>query len=86
MARNTPRIRPERVAEQIRVTVAEILQYELKDPRIGLTTCTRVNLSGDLRVAKIYVSVLGDGEEQKRSLRALERALEYGVRKLKLTG
>jgi ribosome-binding factor A len=65
------------VAEQIRVEIAEILQRELKDPRIGLATCTRVNVSGDLRVAKVYVSVLGDEPEQKQTMKALGRASGY---------
>jgi ribosome-binding factor A len=77
MSRHTPRVRPERVAEQIRVEVAGILQRELKDPRIGLTTCTRVQVSGDLRVAKVYVSVLGDSSEQDQTMKALGRASGY---------
>jgi ribosome-binding factor A len=65
------------VAEQIRVEIAEILQRELKDPRIGLTTCTRVNVSGDLRVAKVYVSVLGSESEQQQTMKALGSASGY---------
>jgi ribosome-binding factor A len=65
------------VAEQIRVEIAEILQRELKDPRIGLATCTRVNVSGDLRVAKVYVSVLGSEPEQKQTMEALGSASGY---------
>jgi ribosome-binding factor A len=65
------------VAEQIRMEIAEILQRELKDPRIGLATCTRVNVSGDLRVAKVYVSVLGSESEQRRSMKALGGASGY---------
>jgi ribosome-binding factor A len=65
------------VAEQIRVEIAEILQRELKDPRIGLATCTRVTLTGDLRVAKVYVSVLGSEPEQKETMKVLGRASGY---------
>jgi ribosome-binding factor A len=65
------------VAEQIRVEIAGILQRELKDPRIGLATCTRVNVSGDLRVAKVYVSVLGSEPEQKQTMKALGIASGY---------
>lgn len=57
--------------------IAEILQRELKDPRIGLATCTRVNVSGDLGVAKVYVSVLGSEPEQKQTMKALGRASGY---------
>ncbi len=69
------------MAEQIRIEIAEILQRELKDPRIGLATCTRVSVSGDLGVAKVYVSVLGNPEEQKSTMVALEHATGY-VRRL----
>jgi ribosome-binding factor A len=69
------------VAEQIRIEFAEILQRELEDPRIGLATCTRVSVSGDLGVAKVYVSVLGSPEEQKNTMVALEHAAGY-VRRL----
>jgi len=79
--RGGARVRPERVAEQIRVEIAGILQRDLKDPRVGLATCTRVQLSRDLKVAKIYVSVLGSSEEQKRTMAALEGASGF-VRRL----
>ncbi len=77
MSRGTSRVRPERVAEQIRVEVAGILQRQLKDPRIGLATCTRVLVSGDLGVAKVYVSVLGSESEQKKTMMALGKASGY---------
>ena len=74
------RIRPERVAEQLRMDVADILQKDLKDPRLGMVTCTRVDLTNDLRHAKVYVSVLG--EDKDDSMRALESAAGYVRRKL----
>jgi ribosome-binding factor A len=79
--RGGARIRQERVAEQIRIEIAGILQRDLKDPRVGLATCTRVRVSGDLKVAKIYVSVLGAPEEQKRAMAALDGASGF-VRRL----
>lgn len=81
MPRGGARIRQERVAEQIRIEIAGILQRDLKDPRVGLATCTRVQVSGDLKVAKIYVSVLGAPEEQKRAMAALDGASGF-VRRL----
>jgi len=60
---------------------AGIMQRDLKDPRVGLATCTRVQVSGDLKVAKIYVSVLGTPEEQKRAMAALDGASGF-VRRL----
>ena len=74
------RIRPGRVAEQLRMDVADILQNDLKDPRLGLVTCTRVDLTNDLRHAKVYVSVLG--EEKDSSMQALESATGYVRRQL----
>ena len=81
MARNTARIRPERVAEAIRIEIAAILQRDLNDPRIGLATCTRVQVSGDLRVAKVYISVLADSQEQETTMKTLGRASGF-VRRL----
>lgn len=69
------------MAEQVRVETAGILQRDLKDPRVGLATCTRVHVSRDLKVARIYISVMGDAEEQKRTMAALEGASGF-VRRL----
>jgi ribosome-binding factor A len=82
VSRNPSRIRPERVAERIRVEIADILQRELKDPRIGLATCTRVQVSGDLRVAKVYVSVLAAPREQETTMKALVNASGFVRRAL----
>jgi len=79
--RSGPRVRPERVAEQIRIEIAGILQRDLKDPRVGLATCTRVQISGDLKIARIYVSVLGTSEEQERTMLVLQGASGF-VRRL----
>ena len=81
MPRTGARIRPERVAEQVRIEIAGILQRDLKDPRVGLATCTRVQVSRDLKVAKVYISVLGTSEEQKRTMTVLEGASGF-VRRL----
>ncbi len=80
--RRGERIRPERVAEQIRMDVAQILQNDMKDPRLALVTCTRVDLTRDLRYAKIFVSVLAEGSEQQQTLKALEGATGYVQRRL----
>lgn len=75
-------LRCERVAEQIRMDAARILQRQLKDPRLGLVTCTRVTVTKDLRHAKIYVSVLGEPEEQQQTMKALDRATSFVRREL----
>ena len=64
--------RRERFASAVRSVVANLVQTELNDPRIrGLLTVTRVEVSPDLRLAKVYVSVLGNEGEQKSTLAAL---------------
>jgi len=52
--------RLERLADQIRTEVAEMIAGELKDPRIGFATVTHVDLSPDLRHGRVLVSVPGD--------------------------
>lgn len=54
--------------------ISELLQREIKDPRLGFASVTRVELSGDLRHAKVYVSVLGSDEESEQTRRLLGRA------------
>ncbi|SFJ23380.1 30S ribosome-binding factor RbfA [Thermoflavimicrobium dichotomicum] len=71
------RIRVSRVGEQIKKELGHILQTEIKDPRIGFVTVTAVEMSGDLQIAKVYVSVFGSAEEKKQSLAGLEKAKGY---------
>ena len=66
--------RPERLAEQIKDEVSLIIAGEVEDPRVGFVTVTDAKLSGDLRHAKIYVSVIGSENEVKGSLAALRHA------------
>jgi len=67
-------VRPERVANAIRREVSSIIQKDLKDPRIGFTTITKVEITPDLRSAKIYYSVLGDEKVKKSTEVALGSA------------
>ena len=76
------RIRAQRVSEQIRMDVADILQNEVKDPRLKRLTCTRVDLTGDLRYAKVYVSMMEEGAERDGTMAALERATGFVRRTL----
>ena len=66
--------RRDRIAEAIRKEVAGILHFDLSDPRIGRATVTRVAMSGDLTLARVYVSILGSGEEREETLAVLGRA------------
>ena len=68
------RLRPKRVAEAIRSEVANILTREMKDPRLGFATVTDVEVSGDLRHVKIFVSVMGDEAQVSETMAALESA------------
>ncbi|WAJ70838.1 30S ribosome-binding factor RbfA [Catenovulum adriaticum] len=56
--------RAERVAQQIQKEVAQILQRDLKDPRIGMVTVSAVEVSRDLAYAKIYISALLQEDEK----------------------
>jgi ribosome-binding factor A len=69
--------RLERVEEAIRKEVSLIIHDELKDPRIGFVTVIRVELTKDLRNAKIFYSVLGKEDDHKKTKLALDSALGY---------
>jgi ribosome-binding factor A len=69
--------RKEKLEEQIKRLVSEILIKDIKDPRIGFVTLTGVKLSADYSAASIGVSVLGDEREMRRSLEGLESARGY---------
>jgi ribosome-binding factor A len=66
--------RTEQVGQEIQRLLSEVLEFELKDPRVGFATITSVNVTPDLQRANVNVSVLGDDAERRDSLRALERA------------
>jgi ribosome-binding factor A len=66
--------RLDRVNHLIREEVSLLLQRELKDPRLGFVTVTEVETSRDLRLAKVFVSVLGDEQQWASSLAALGSA------------
>ena len=67
------KIRVGRVGEQIKKELSQILQTELKDPRIGFITVTGVEVTSDLSQAKVYLSVLGNDEQKEETLAALSR-------------
>ena len=69
--------RPDRVADQLRAELAELLTREVHDPGIGFVTLTRVHVSPDLQVARVYYTALGDEKAQRSSARALERAAPF---------
>jgi ribosome-binding factor A len=66
--------RPERLAEALREEIAEVVGFELDDPRVEMVTVTDVKVTDDLRDAKVYVLVEGSEEEIKNALKALHHA------------
>ena len=66
--------RPERVAQFLKEELSQIIREELKDPRIGFVTITRVDITADLRYARIYVSIMGEEKEKKKTFKGLESA------------
>lgn len=60
--------------EALRRELSSIILYELKDPRIKFITLTRVELSADMRTAKVHISILGDEALKEKTLRALGHA------------
>jgi ribosome-binding factor A len=70
--------RPERVGDQIREALSELLaRGEVHDPGIGFITLTRVKVSPDLQLARVYYSSLGDPAARKQTAKALERATPF---------
>lgn len=70
--------RAERVSDEIRRRLTDLISRELKDPRVSfLSSITRVEMSPDLRYAKIYISVMGTPEEQKETITALKHAAGF---------
>jgi len=66
--------RLERVNQLVKEEISMLLQREVKDPRLGFVTVTEVDVTADLKLAKVYVSVLGSEEQWTSSFRALESA------------
>jgi ribosome-binding factor A len=74
--------RVDRLAEEIREAIAGLLSTGLKDPRIGFVTVIRVDLTADLRLARVYVGVLGGTTERSKTLEGLKQAAGYIRREL----
>lgn len=70
--------RPDRVADQIRQQLSELLtRGAVHDPGIGFITLTRVKVSPDLQVARVYYTMLGDQQARKETAKALDRATPF---------
>src|SRR6476619_8352489 len=75
----------ERTADTLREEIAQIVGYELEDPRLTTVTVTDVRLSSDKRAARVYVTVAGDEAEHKLALTALKHAAPYVRKQLSLS-
>lgn len=71
------KIKQERLANIIYRNIAEIIQFQLADPNVGLITITSVKVTGDLSLAKVYFVVSGDDVQKDNTLKALIRAKGY---------
>jgi ribosome-binding factor A len=69
--------RTDRVDELLREEIGSILIRDVRDPRIGFATVTRVETTPDLRHARVWVSIIGQRAERDETLRALERAMPF---------
>ena len=74
--------RTDRLDSQIRSEFMELLQREMKDPRIGFATITRVETARDLGSARVWVSILGTDEEREQTMKALTAASPWLRRRL----
>lgn len=69
--------RIERIASLIQTELSEVVLRKLKDPRIGFVTLTGVEVTPDLKLARVYYSVLGQQKEKEDTQHALERAAGF---------
>ncbi|MCM3600146.1 30S ribosome-binding factor RbfA [Robertmurraya korlensis] len=67
-------LRSNRVGEQMKKELGEIIGRKIKDPRIGFVTVTDVQVTGDLQQAKVFISVLGDDLQRENTLKGLAKA------------
>src|SRR3569832_502288 len=69
--------RAERTADTLKEEIAQIVGFELEDPRLTAVTVTDVRLSSDKRAARVYVTIAGDEQEHEAALAALNLAASY---------
>jgi ribosome-binding factor A len=69
--------RKEKVASLLREELSKILLLDMRDPALNFVSITRVNMSSNLKTAIVYVNVLGDSEQKKRAMAALNKGKGY---------
>ncbi len=73
----SPTSRATRVADQIRMEIAEILSRKIKDPRVKFVTVTDVKMTADLKIARIYVTALDQEHYEQQTAPGLKSAAGY---------
>jgi ribosome-binding factor A len=71
------KIRSNRIGEQMKKELGEIIGRKLKDPRVGFVTVTAVDVTGDLQQATVFITVLGDEQQKEATLGALMKATGF---------
>ncbi len=74
--------RQEKLSELIAVELSDLLRTRVKDPRVGFVSVTHVEVSGDYRYAKVFLSVMGSKDEQASTMKALKHATGFLRREL----
>ena len=69
--------RPDRIGEELRIELSDLLIRAVHDPGVGFVTLTRVQVSPDLQHARVYYSTLGQGQVRRETARALSRAAPF---------
>ena len=69
--------RTDKVSSQVQAELSELVLRKLKDPRIGFVTITAVDMTPDLKFARVYYTVMGGEKEKEATARALERAAGF---------
>ena len=71
------RERLDRIDHELQRVIAKIIDEELKEPRLGFTTVTRVETTQDLHSAKVFVSIIGDRRVAGQTMKALQGAARF---------
>ena len=72
-----PSRRQRKIAELLHEEISTILHFNIQDPRLGMVTVTGVDVTADLVTAQVYVTVLGDEQDEKEALAGLSKATGY---------
>lgn len=67
-------VKSDKVAGLIQKEISSIIQFEMKDPKLGFVTITDVRVTNDLSIAKVYVSFLGQQARKEAGMHVLERS------------